>query len=469
MFIGREKELNALEKLYDSKKFEFAVVYGRRRVGKTSILSKFVVDKKAIYFTGIESNENQNLVNFSNAILDFTTSFSVDAAFPSFQSALDYVFRLSLKERIVLVIDEYPYVARASKSLPSTLQLLIDQYKESSKLMLILCGSSMSYIEDHVLAYKSPLYGRRTAQFKILPCDFFESCRYISSFNNEDKALIYGMMGGTAQYLNQVNENLSVSENIKNTFLNPISNIFEEPENLLKQEVKEPYLYNAIISAIASGASKLVDIANKVGETSSTCSQYIKNLISLSILKKEYPYGEENTRKTIYRIDDNMFRFYFRFVPSNISLISRGATDLVYKKIEPLLPDYMGKVFEDICQQYMWHLLISDKLPITFADIGRWWGNNPLTKSQSEIDLMARQDKETLLLGECKWTSEKVDLNVLESLMARSKIFHGNNVYFYLFAKTGFTKGCMDYAQQNTNIFLISFKEMMEEMKVSKT
>ena len=469
MFIGREKELNALEKLYDSKKFEFAVVYGRRRVGKTSILSKFVVDKKAIYFTGIESNENQNLVNFSNAILDFTTSFSVDAAFPSFQSALDYVFRLSLKERIVLVIDEYPYVARASKSLPSTLQLLIDQYKESSKLMLILCGSSMSYIEDHVLAYKSPLYGRRTAQFKILPCDFFESCRYISSFNNEDKALIYGMMGGTAQYLNQINKNLSVSENIKNTFLNPISNIFEEPENLLKQEVKEPYLYNAIISAIASGASKLVDIANKVGETSSTCSQYIKNLISLSILKKEYPYGEENTRKTIYRIDDNMFRFYFRFVPSNISLISRGATDLVYKKIEPLLPDYMGKVFEDICQQYMWHLLISDKLPITFADIGRWWGNNPLTKSQSEIDLMARQDKETLLLGECKWTSEKVDLNVLESLMARSKIFHGNNVYFYLFAKTGFTKGCMDYAQQNTNIFLISFKEMMEEMKVSKT
>lgn len=167
MFIGRQKELNALNRLYNSGKFEFAVIYGRRRVGKTAIINQFVSDKEAICFTGVETNERQNLENFSKNILVYITGVAADTAFNSFQAALEYVFQMSEKKRIVLVIDEYPYFARAS-----TLQFLIDKYKDQSKLYLILCGSSMSYMEDHVLAYKAPLYGRRTAQFKITPFEF---------------------------------------------------------------------------------------------------------------------------------------------------------------------------------------------------------------------------------------------------------------------------------------------------------
>ena len=163
---------------------------------------------------------------------------------------MEYVFQMAEKERLILAIDEYPYVARTSKSLASTLQLLIDKYKDTSKLMLILCGSSMSYMEDHVLAYKAPLYGRRTAQMKILPFDFEDTCRYFKNFSDEDKALIYGIVGGTPQYLLQMDDKLSISDNIKNTFLNPASSLYEEPENLLKQEVREPALYNAIITAM---------------------------------------------------------------------------------------------------------------------------------------------------------------------------------------------------------------------------
>src|SRR5699024_5177505 len=139
--------------------------------------------------------------------------------------------------------------------LASTLQLLIDKYKDTSKLMLILCGSSMSYIEDNVLSYKAPLYGRRTAQIKLLPFDFEETCRYLADMSGEDKALMYGAVGGTPQYLLQVSDKLSVEENIKNTYLNPISFLYEEPTNLLKQEVREPAIYTAIITAIATGAS----------------------------------------------------------------------------------------------------------------------------------------------------------------------------------------------------------------------
>ena len=462
MFIGRERELASLNQLYTSERFEFVVIYGRRRVGKTALINRFIKEKNAIYFMGVESNAKQNLENFSRNILEYGAGIQAETAFLSFQAALEYVFRLSEKERLILAIDEYPYVARASKSLASTLQFLIDKYKDTSKLMLILCGSSMSYMEDQVLAYKAPLYGRRTAQMKIQPFDFADTCRYFQNFSEEDQALIYGIVGGTPQYLLQINDRLSVEENIKNTFLNPISSMFEEPENLLKQEVREPALYNAIITAIATGASRMAEISTKVGEDTSVCSTYLKNLISLGLIRKETPYGEKSSRKSIYSIDDNMFRFWYRFVPENYSMIARGASDLAYKRIQPNLPDYMGKVFEEICRQYLWKLLLSGESPVEFKELGRWWGNDPSARSQTEIDIMGEQDKETALFGECKWTNEKVDTGVLETLMKRSQLFPYKNVRLYLFAKNGFTKGCIEKADRLGNVALVTYSDILK-------
>lgn len=464
MFIGRERELTSLDKLYASGKFEFAVIYGRRRVGKTALINKFISDKKAIYIMGVESNAKQNLENFSKNIMEFETGIQADTAFASFQAALEYVFQRAEKERLIFVIDEYPYVARASGSLASTLQLLIDRYKDSSKMMLILCGSSMSYMEDHVLAYKAPLYGRRTAQMKILPFDFADTCRYFQKFSDEDKAMIYGMAGGTPQYLLQMDDRLSIEDNIKNTFLNPTSVLFEEPENLLKQEVREPALYNAIITAMATGASRMAEISTKVGENTSVCTTYLKNLMILGLVRKEAPYGEKTSRKTIYAIEDNLFRFWYRFVPENSSIIGRGAADLAYKRIEPFLPDYMGKVFEEICQQYLWKLLLDGESPVEFRKLGRWWGTDPVTHRQTEIDIMGEQDKDTALFGECKWTKEKVDAGVLETLVMRSKLFHYRNVRLYLFAKSGFTKGCMENAAKLGNVTLVTYGELLRKL-----
>lgn len=289
---------------------------------------------------------------------------------------------------MILTIDEYPYVARGSKSLASTLQLLIDKYKDTSKLMLILCGSSMSYMEDYVLAYKAPLYGRRTAQMKIMPFDFEESCKYFKKLSDEDKALIYGIAGGTPQYLLQMNDNLSVEDNIKNTFLNPMSFLYEEPVNLLKQEVREPAIYTAIITAIATGHSRMSEISTKVGEDTNVCSRYLKILINLGIIKKETPYGE-------------------------------------------------------------------------FVSLGRWWGNDSVNKCQAEIDIMGEPDNKTALFAECKWTNENVDLDVLEKIVDRSMLFRYSKVHYYLFSKTGFTKGCMEKAEEMGNVTLVSYKDIM--------
>ena len=457
MFIGRERELASLNKLYNSDKFEFVVLYGRRRVGKTALINHFIDGKPAIYFMGVESNAKQNLENFSKSIMEYVSGYDGDMSFLSFQAALEMVFRLAEKERLILAIDEYPYVARASKNLASTLQLLIDKYKDHSKLMLILCGSSMSYMEDHVLAYKAPLYGRRSAQIRLLPFDFAETCGYFQNFSAEDQALAYGIMGGTPQYLLQMSDKLSIEENIKNTFLDATSSIYEEPMNLLKQEVREPAIYTAIITAIATGSSRMSEISGKVGEDTNVCSTYLKNLITLGIVQKELPYGEKASKKAIYSIDDNMFRFWYRFVPENASLISRGAADLVYQRIEPHLSDYMGKVFEEICRQYLWKLLLNGNSPIAFTSLGRWWGNDPIHKRQAEIDIMGEQDKDTALFGECKWTNEKVDLGVLETLIERSNLFAYQNKHFFLFSKSGFTKGCEEKAKQMGNVSLKTY------------
>lgn len=462
MFIGRERELDALERLYASDKFEFAVIYGRRRVGKTELIRQFIKGRRAIYFMGVESNTRQNLENFSRSVMEFGTGIPAETSFASFQAALEYVFQMAEKDRLILAIDEYPYVARADESLASTLQLLIDRYKASSKLMLILCGSSMSYMEDHVLAYKAPLYGRRTAQMKIQPFDFEDTCRCFSRFPDRDKALIYGVAGGTPQYLLQMNDSMSVEENIKNTFLNPSSSLFEEPENLLKQEVREPALYNAVITAIAKGASRMSEISTKVGESTSVCSTYLKNLTALGLVRKETPYGEKESRRSIYVIEDNMFRFWYRFVPENNSIIARGAADLAYRRIEPYLSDYMGGVFEEICKQYLWKLLLTGKSPVEFKDLGRWWGTDTASRSQAEIDIMGEKDKDEALFGECKWTNEKVDVSVLEKLESRSRLFHYRRTYLYLFAKNGFTRGCEEKAAGMGNAVLVTYKDMMK-------
>ncbi len=447
-----------MNEAYSSNKFEFGVIYGRRRVGKTFLINEFIKDKRAISFTGVESDERQNPENLSLSVAEYGSSIAPSAVFSSFQSALEHVFNLSVKERIIMVIDEYPYIARSSKSLQSTLQLLIDKYKEKSKLFLIICGSSLSYMTDNVLAYKSPLYGRRTLQLKVEPFDFFSSTLFFKNYSNEEKAVLYGILGGTPQYLREVDDSISLEENIKRIYLKPSSFLFEEPLNLLKQEEREPAEYNAVITAIATGCSKLNEIASRISEETGKTSMYVKNLVGLGIVKKETPYGEKSERKTIYSIEDNMFRFWYKFIFNNRSLITRGAGSLVYKIIENELSSYMGPVFEEISKQYLWKLLLAGRSPVFFRDLGRWWGTNARTHKSEEVDILGR-DGDSLLIAECKWNNQKVEKNVLETLIERGSMFPQNDKHFFLFSKAGFTEGCIDYAEKYGSVNLVKFDD----------
>ena len=463
MFIGRERELSKLNKMYQSEMFEFAVLYGRRRVGKTTLIREFMQDKDGIFYMSIEGTKKENLQGLSKAVLSQDGLEQNTAQFQDFEVLLEYIDDLAKTgKRMIIAIDEYPYLAASYPSISSMLQSHIDNCWKDSKLFFILCGSSMSFMEEQVLGYKSPLYGRRTAQLKIHPFTFFEAKKMLSDFSKEEQAILYGVCGGIPEYLSRVSMKLSIHENLIQLFFEESGRLFEEPVNLMKQELKEPMSYHSIISAIASGASKVNEIATKTGLETSGCSNQLSSLISLGIVCKETPITEsEFSRKTLYRLADSMYVFWYRFVRPNISSISRGVGEQIYEAVViPQLNDFMGEIFEEICQQYLFLPDVYETLPFPVGKVGHWWGNNPKKKCQEEIDLMSvYEDK--FLIGECKWKNEKTDVDVLETLIRRSNLFHYKKVHYYLFSKSGFTTACIEKAQEGNNVTLVSYEEIL--------
>lgn len=461
MFIGRSYELNSLNRLYEEDIFQFAVIYGRRRVGKTTLIKEFCKSKPNIFYVAEEYNDKIALESFSDKILTHFDMKDFISSFESWEKAFMFLAKQAKDERLIVVLDEFPYIVNSNKSIPSLLQNLIDHYLKETKLFFIICGSSMSFIEKEVLSYKSPLYGRRTAQFVIEPFDFFDSSKFFPKYEKEDMVKAYGILGGIPQYLLKFNDEKSIEENIKEFVLNKSSYLYEEPKNLLKQELREPALYNSMIEAIANGASKLNEIATKVGESNDKCAKYIKTLLELRILKKETPVGEDGiTRKSIYRLQDNLFKFWYRFVFSNSSLIEQEMLDYVYNnKIKPELNNYMGSVFEDICIEYLRFKNKKMELPFVFEKIGRWWGNNPIRKREEEIDILALSGQNALL-GECKWTNSPIDMGVVNSLIEKSSIIKYSQKYYTFFSRSGYTKDVIKFAESSENIFLYELRDL---------
>jgi AAA+ ATPase superfamily predicted ATPase len=462
MFIGRESELASLNEAYHKGVFQFPVVYGRRRVGKTALINAFCEGKKTIFFMAVQSTIKENLEILSNQILATLAPEAPRNTFASFREAVDYVFRSAEEERVIFVIDEYPYLAESDHAVSSILQAAIDKHQEKSKLFLILCGSSMSFMEEQVLGYQSPLYGRRTAQYKILPFDYLTSTAMLPSFSNEEIITLYSITGGIPEYLSRIDNALSLFENVRRLFFDPAGRLFEEPSNLLKQELKNPQTYNAIISAIAEGRSRLNEIATKADIETSQCSKMLGTLIALGLVKKEVPITDKaDSKKTIYLLDDQMFVFWYRFVWPNISRIAVGHGAIACQEVfAGSLSDYVGRAFEKCAIQYMWQRAKTKALPFIFQKIGPWWGSNRLEKREEEIDFVAFMQTKAIF-GECKWQNKLLDEGVLHNLIRKSELFPTfSSKYFFLFSKKGFTDEVKARAEKEGNITLVAMEEM---------
>lgn len=462
-FIGREKELTDLNGLYAQDKFQLFILYGRRRVGKTTLLNEFCKDKDTIFYSAEQSNNKLNLEKFSSLVFTFYNENNIEP-FSSWGNALSYIDERQKGKKLVLVIDEFPYLVKKNKALLSELQHLIDHKLTKGNLFMILCGSYMGFMEKEVLGSKSPLFGRRTAQLHMKPFNYQTSAKFLDGFSDTQKLELYGAFGGTPLYLQQVNASESFEKNIKRAYLKVTSYLYEEALLLLRQEVQEPGVYSAIIEAIAGGYTKANEISTQIGEDCAKCLKYIKTLCELGILYKEIPFGEKETsRKTIYGISDFMFRFWYRYVFANRTLIETGAQQAVWlKRIEPDYNSYMGLVFEKVCMDYLIVKNAEGELPILFTRIGRWWGTNPDTHGQEEIDLVANDGKD-YIFGECKWRNEKLDLPVLRELKAKADLFSRsrNNTYYVLFSKSGFTEAVINEAESGSGILLVDLNKIM--------
>lgn len=450
MFYCREEELRTMNNRYKKDRFECVVIYGRRRVGKTALINEFCKGKPTVYFSALNASSQENLEALSKAIYTCQNPDSTSTpTYRSYEDALEAITGMAMEKRLVFVIDEYPYLAKAEKSISSRLQHIIDHSWQDSRIYLILCGSSMSFMEYQVLGYESPLYGRRTAQFKIQALTYREITEFHPELKAADQALLYGVTGGIPHYINKLDVENNLDEALLDNLFSTSSYLFEEPENLLKQELREPAIYNSVISAIAAGASRSNEISTKVGLESGVCAKYLKVLLDLGILKKETPITEKSGKKTIYVIDDNFFRFWYRFVPRNMSVISAGRMRLIYEQaVKRFYPDYMGLVFEKMCQEYL--LRYAKDLPILLSNVGQWWGTDSKTRREVQIDIVgAPVDGNEYLIGSCKYRNEKIGIEELELLRRYAAVFRQNGIFhYYIFSKGGFTPTLLEAEMQ---------------------
>lgn len=464
MFIGRSDDLDFLNKQYQQNRFSFIPIYGRRRVGKTTLIRKFIEDKAALYFQAFESRDTINIERLSYAVNTFVFG-NIGNAMPAYQNFYDILAVISdyaKKNKCIFIIDEYPYLAKVIPEASSIIQYFIDhEWKQNGNMKLILCGSSMSFMERQVLGEKSPLYGRKTGQIRLSAFTFQETMMYFPNMKGEDVFAIYGITNGIPQYLEQVDQNCSPIDNIEAMFLSKNSSLFDEPQNLIKQELNDPINYNSILYAIATGKTKLNEISMATAIPTSNLPKYIDNLIDLDIVERKVPVNQPKSKKTIYRIKDNMFRFWYRFIGLNVSWIEMGLTDMMLSAIREQLNDFLGPVFEKVTMEYLLHVMGTREMPHVYVTLGNWWGADPVQKKQEEIDVLGiDQSGESYLFVECKWKSNKTGVDVLEKLIYRSNLFPlALKKKLLVISKSEFTKEAALFAENN-HIQLLSFEEI---------
>jgi len=456
MFIGRNYEIAQLNELYAEGRFHCIIMYGRRRIGKTRLLSEFCQDKKSIFYVAEEHSDTLALAKFSEMLIGGFNLPSYIKAFETWEQAFLLLAEQAKQEKIVLVLDEFPYLVNSNPRLLSVLQNIIDRLWQNTNLFVVLCGSSISFMENEVLSHKSPLFGRRTAQFKLSPMDFYEVRQFVPEWEMHDQVALYSILGGIPQYLLQFDATWPLEKNILRRLLDKSSYLFGEANWLLGQEFRSPAMYKSIIEAIAGGASRLNEIATKLNESTSKTSVYLRALLELELVRKVNPVGEkESSKKTIYRLNDPLLLFYYRFISPNLTLLEREMGEYAYhQRIKNLLPAFYGLRFEEICQTYLIRMNQKGMLPFVFDEIGAWWGNNPLKKRQEEIDIVAI-GQGSVLCAECKYRNELVETSVLFRLIERSSCLPGESRYYAVFSKSGFTEHAAAFAKSHGRMILI--------------
>lgn len=457
-FINRKKELATLQKEYYRETASFVVIYGRRRIGKTALITEFCKDKPHIFFLATEESEAENRITFKEKAADFLeNSLLKSAVVDRWEVIFEQIAVVSdfSKERIVIVMDEFQYIGKANPAFPSILMNIWEQKLKDKNLMLILCGSLISMMTAQVLSYDSPLYGRRTAQMRLQQIDFEHYKEFVPDISEEEQIFRYAVTGGVPKYIELFGKQGDIYEAIRETILSSNSFLYAEPEFLLQKEVSEVGSYFSILKVIANGNHKLSAIATVLNAKQTSLIKYLKVLCELDVIERQVPITEENpekSKKGLYFIKDNFIKFWFQYVYPYKGMLETDQEEFVLQKIKgSFIENHVSYVYEDICRQKMWHMTNKG---FSFNRVGRWWGNKDV-----EIDIVAYDSMGTdMVFCECKYSVNPKGMRELNNLIQKALAVVWKNKkrkeYFILFSKSGYTQEVLDYAKEHNNIFL---------------
>ncbi|NYE57480.1 ATP-binding protein [Carboxydothermus ferrireducens] len=458
-FVNRDEELSFLEKEYYRQGSSLVVIYGRRRVGKTTLIKEFIKNKPALYFLATEESEGEN----RKALIKLLGQFLNNELILKSDLSWEEIFKFFVKddEKRVLVIDEFQYLGVANRAFPSILQKIWDSFLKEKNIMLILCGSLISLMESQTLSYSSPLYGRRTGQIKLQSIDFLHMSEFFPGKNWEEVLEIYAVTGGTPKYIEVFQEEKDIYQAIAKNILSKNSFLYEEPVFLLEKELRDIGSYFSIAKSIAAGNHKLGALATALGISQTGLTKYLKTLIELDILERITPITEDNpekSKKGLYFLKDNFLDFWFKFVYPYKSFLEINEKEFVLRKIrESFIENHLSFVFEKVCQELLRYLVKRGDLNTEYTKIGKWWDR------QTEIDVVGlNKDSGEIIFGECKYQNRKVGYEVYSNLIAKAQKVQWNkgkrNESFIIFSKEGFSSELIEAAKKNKNLYLFDFK-----------
>ena len=432
MFIGRERELASLKEFYEKDGIGMTVIYGRRRIGKSTLITEFLKNKKNIFYTATKVGKNRNLELFSKQVLELLMPGVENISFNTIEAVFDFINKNIGDDKVVLAIDELPYWAEKDEALLSVLQKYIDTVWQDKNLKIILCGSALSFMENKVLSEKSPLFGRRDSQIKLEAFDYLDAAKFVPGYSNEDKAICYGITGGVAKYLAMIDTTKNLDENIVRLFFRKDGYLYDETRNLLTQEFTDITIVNNIVEQIASGVNTLNVIAGKIGEREQTVLYSLEKLMNVGLIeKKKCITDEKNKKKTQYVLKDYMFKFWYEYILKATSVIEMGQGEIYYQKaVKPYLHSFMGAVFEEMCRYYTLKQGITGEYGCFVTSVGTWWGvenfidkNSNIKMQSADIDVVALSEiDKKAVIGECKFKNEKIDKGIYETLIRRGKL-----------------------------------------------
>ena len=454
-FLDRQRELQQLERLWDSPHAKFLVLYGRRRIGKTALIVEWIHRSKqrALYWVATHTSAANQLRSFSQAVYNFANPNNPapdNFSYTNWKQAFQQVASLAEKERLALFIDEFTYLLEVTPDIAGQLQNLWDHLLSKRNLFLCLSGSHLGMMKREFLSYQAPLYGRASAQLYLQPFSFGATARFFPNYSAVDRVAIYAIFGGVPAYWERIDPQKTISQNIKDNLLTPNNLLQAEPKLLLQDFVSDPHNYISILSAIANGAHVLKEIVASTGLASGHVSKYLSVLKDSGFVERRIPITvKKNSRAGRYHITDPYLRFYFRFLENRQEQLALGIQDQALAEISKHLIDFIGTyTWEEICREWTIRAGAKGELPYLPDQVGSTWN------AKAQVDVVGFNSMEkTLILGECKWTRSQTKPKVLKELIEKktNNIIpeEGNwQIFFTGFSRSGWTSSALVYENQ---------------------